>query len=280
MVHNVLIHVLLDDKTTGYVAIAAIVLCVVGTVRLAGRLARGSAEGHIHLSSATVQRQQALFNTLVFFALSWAALVPFYNAPKSDNEEIRAFLPAYQGLLFALAGGSLRKYCLMRRGEMNAPTIDTFDKRVLRGLYAVVIALIVGNKHDLFSITFNLPAPLLVGTFFDAIGYYLIVQGSAELTQAEISPLKELKFLGLRLPISKNRLWIWLAATTVLYFVLDLTYAIEGLLRSNHVIHYDPITPFLTWLFALLKLSLCAPFLLIIKREAANLGVARAQIAE
>lgn len=266
MVHKLLdvLSTMLDDEAANGAAYMTAILCGLGPMLLGIRLS--PLLGRIHRQSATIVRRQALSFVLMF--LGFSCIFPLGS--RGDREWLRSFLPAEQGFLFVLAARGLSDYGVTRRCGI-IPRSGTFEGSAF-GLFLVAGALLVARLFKLGSPAITLASPLLIGAFFNAAGYYLMIQGCADLTQAENIPCRELNLLGLRLPISKSKAWRWLAATTVVYFVFGLKYVIESLLWLNNVvIHHDPMTPLVIWTFTLLTLNLWAPFLLIIKREAANL---------
>jgi hypothetical protein len=146
------------------------------------------------------------------------------------------------------------------------------DIRTLRGLYALVLAIVVKKEYVFGNHVLVVPTDVVVGTAFDALGLYSIVEGTAELTRTD-DDLQGKPRIANTIPFSRSKLWLMLACIAFIYTCCEVAFAIYYFFHPAEM-----IAPF-KYAFALLKVAFCAPFLLIVYREAKRQNPPRARVA-
>lgn len=211
-------------ETVDIFALAAVTLCIIGTVECA----------------KAVRKHPALLASLVFFGLSWALLLPFYSlqadpASAKEQGELADMLAAYSAILLMLTAVPLRS------GPADATSVWA-----MRALYLIVV------PHN-FAFVPQVQALLhqrtvgIVHLFLAAAGFFLITRALWFLT-------KECR------PMIQALWWISLVVATA-YLGAQIWYG-SNVIR--HPQNYAPMPDSYKWLFIVLKMAFCPVFLLIV----------------
>lgn len=219
------------------VAWAAVVACIVATVICATKYTK---------------RYARLFTSLTLFALGWALLLPYYGLQpekgrSKDLSEILELLPAYSGLLLALAGGALAREAAVRQTHRD-PGIGRQDVWVLHALYAMVLphVLAVPGAPDI-SHKYHSHLVMILGTGFTILGFLSILRG-----------LKNL------IGQSPTNRWSW-----PLFKVITISYIIVELVFTAYLLPdiHRQMPPIFKWPFAFFKVIFSGLFLFLVVRH-------------
>jgi hypothetical protein len=217
-------------KPVDIFALGAVTLCIIGTVECSKR----------------VRQHPPLLASLVFFALSWALLLPYYYLqanprPGDEERELAEMLSAYSAILLTLTAVPLRSG-LAGSGH-NANAINVW---AMRALYVIVVphgfALIPQVQALLHSRMVAGAHLLLViaGLFFSMHALWLLTKEH---------------------PAWVRALWWILLVVATIYLGAQFRYASRVLMGSPS----DTLMPdSYKWLFVFLKLAFCFVFLAIV----------------
>ena len=234
------------------VAWASVVICLVVTV---------------HCAITYARKDPRLFSCLVFFALCWGVLLPYYGLMHLRQEwksflspddfkkftEIIELFPAYSGLLLTLAGGPLRREAAIRHKGHHDPGIGEPDVWVLRALYLMAVPHILAIAPLGVSINVNLQLLRALGVAFTYLGFYSILQGLRELTQ--------------------SRVWRALVGVVFLYIIAEAGYTAYVIPQMTARTMPD----IFKLIFAALKLAFTLAFLYTIVRETRHFRLHKAR---
>lgn len=157
-----------------WVAWAATVFCIIGTVVIALVFAQENAR---------------LFASLVFFALHWAFLLPYwglrgqgFDLPQNLIDMVE-LLPVFSGFLLMLSAGPLRREAEIRNSPgFIDPGISKFDRWVLQGLLLTMVShapFVPGFLSERMHFAFI----VLLGAAFTIVGFWLILEGLGRMMQ-------------------------------------------------------------------------------------------------
>jgi hypothetical protein len=217
-------------RTVDVFALGAVTLCIAGTVEC----------------SRKVREHPPLVASLVFFALSWALLLPYYylqaNQPCGvEQEELGELLTAYSAILWMLTAVPLRKG-LTGFGH----SVDAINFWAMRALYLIVVphgfALIPQVQGLIHARTVAVTHLVLAIT-----GFVLILRALWLLT-------------GKHSPWTRPLWWILFIVTTV-YGTAQISYGLKVLMRTPEC---TAMPDSYKWLFVSLKIVFCFVFLAIV----------------
>jgi hypothetical protein len=217
-------------RTVDAFALGAVTLCIIGTVEC----------------SKKVRQLPPLFASLVFFALSWALLLPYYylqaNPVGGDEQrELVEMLSGYSAILLTLTAVPLRSG-LAGSGHKA----DAINVWVMRSLYLIVV------PH---SFAFLPRVQVLLHAFTVAITHLLLVTAGLYLIADALWFLTKEQGTGMR------ALWCILLIVTIVYLSGQYLYGLRVLMNSPS---YTTMPDSYKWLYVFLKLAYCSVFLAII----------------
>jgi hypothetical protein len=217
-------------KTVDAFALGAVTLCIIGTIEC----------------SREVLEHPPLFASLVFFALSWALLLPYYYLqahPVSGEEqrELVEILSAYSAILLMLTAVPLRSG-LAGSGH----GVDAIYVWAMRALYLIVV------PHTLSFIP--QVHKLLHARLIAIVHLVLAIAGFFFITHA-------LWFLTGRHSALTRALWWVLLVVTTVYGIAYIWFVSKQLMRSSI---YTPMPDSYKLLFVPLKILFCSVFLAIV----------------
>jgi hypothetical protein len=220
-------------KTVDAVALGALALCIAGTIEC----------------SNDVRGNPPLFASLLFFALSWALLLPYYylQANPQQGEEQRELveiLSAYSAILLMLTAVPLRQ------GLGNPGHVDAISVWAMRAIYLIVLphgAAFIPQVHQFLHTRIVAVVHLLLAL----AGFALITHALWFLTRKDS-------------PLTRGLWWVLLVVATA-YAISYGGYVARHAIRSSS---YKPLPDSYKWLFVFLKIAFCSVFLAVILRIA------------
>lgn len=199
-----------------------------------------------------IRKHARLFTSLVFVALGWAVLSPYYlSIRQNTNLTIQLhLLPALQGLLLAFAGGPLRREADARKNSNQDPGIESFDLYLMMALLAIMVIF------PLLYAFSPLPKPdyavITIAEIFTIVGYSSIGVGIYRLTYHE-------RALGkIAIPI----------VTIAICFFYVLTQGYWAWCLYHDL--YSPMPNRLKYAFAICKVIFTLALVLIVWRQPAS----------
>jgi hypothetical protein len=210
-------------------ALGAVTVCIIATVEC----------------SSEVRGNPAFFASLVFFALSWALLLPYYylqaNPGEGDDQrELVEILSAYSAILLMLTAVPLRE------GVASSGQVDIIYVWAMRAIYLIAVphtAAFIPQVHRLLHTRFVAVLHLVLAL----AGFALITDSLWFLTKAHST-------------LTQGLWWVLLVLATA-YGVGYIRYVLKYALLSAE---YRPLPDTYKWLFIPLKIAFCLVFLSII----------------
>ncbi len=227
-----------------YAALLAIALCVVLTA-VVGSMVR-------------VRDHARLFSSLVLLALGWATLFPYYIRITGAKgvEPLLHILPAFQGILLALAGGPLRREAVARNSGQSDPRVEALDFGMLAALSILVVIFIFSIAGIGHNLDHYLVALLIVlGIIFEIVGYSSIGHGACKLTASGSNG----EYRAARQAI---KVIVFVYAVAVIYWASAWTWTYY----RHGVESFMP--QWLKWIFAIVKVAFAVVFLPIVALKA------------
>jgi len=215
----------------------------------------------IECAIVSARKDPRLFTSMIFFALNWAVLLPYYALQPflekwKELGEVAEFLPAYSAVLLLLTSEPLwrevtaRSKPLVQSGQAKPSEIGLINVFSLRGLYLLVLPHVIpfvkeepGQRQQ-----------VMIGlqTIFSLAGFFLIVWTLEMLTRRVRR--------GWR-----RKVWWGFLLVALIYAVAGTSWAVKGILQPGSRVPDDFVIA-----FAISKVLFSALFLVLVVSETAS----------